>query len=126
MAETYCGTPMTDTLLDLQQKIASKQSLEAKLRELQDQKLEFDRKVISLRVALREEQADVEKLEGRSLANYFFQVVGKLDDKLTKERQEAYAARVKLDAAERELAGIEADIDEICAQLSEVRRAQEQ
>ena len=113
-------------LLELQQKIASKPSLEAKLRELQDQKYEFDRKVTSLRVALREEQADVEKLEGRSLANYFFQVVGKLDDKLTKERQEAYAARVKLDAAERELAGIEADMEEIYAQLADVRRAQEQ
>ena len=117
---------MTDTLFELQQKIASKQSLEAKLRELQDQKVEFDRKVVSLRVAFREEQADVEKLEGRSLANYFFQVVGKLDDKLTKERQEAYAARVKLDAAERELAGIEADMEEIYAQLADVRRAQEQ
>ena len=113
-------------LLELQQKIASKPSLEAKLRELQDQKYEFDRKVTSLRVALREEQADVEKLEGRSLANYFFQVVGKLDDKLTKERQEAYAARVKLDAAERELAAIEADIENIYAQLADVRRAQEQ
>ena len=113
-------------LLELQQKIASKPSLEAKLRELQDQKVEFDRKVTSLRVAFREEQADVEKLEGRSLANYFFQVVGRLDDKLTKERQEAYAARVKLDAAERELAGIEADMEEIYAQLADVRRAQEQ
>ena len=113
-------------LLELQQKIASKHSLEAKLRELQDQKLEFGRKVISLRVALREEQADVEKLEGRSLANYFFQVVGKLDEKLTKERQEAYAAKVKLDAAERELEGIEADMEEIYAQLAEIRRAQEQ
>lgn len=117
---------MTDTLFELQRKIASKTSLEAKLQELQDQKWEFDRKVTSLRVAFREEQADVEKLEGRSLSNYFFQVVGKLDDKLTKERQEAYAARVKLDAAERELSGIEADIAEIYAQLADVRRAQEQ
>ena len=113
-------------LLELQQKIASKPSLEAKLRELQDQKYEFDRKVTSLRVALREEQADVENLEGRSLANYFFQVVGKLDEKLTKERQEAYAAKVKLDAAERELAAIEADMEEIYAQLAEIRRSQEQ
>ena len=117
---------MTDTLFELQRKIASKPSLEAKLQELQDQKWEFDRKVTSLRVAFREEQADVEKLEGRSLSNYFFQVVGKLDDRLTKERQEAYAARVKLDAAERELSGIEADIAEIYAQLADVRRAQEQ
>ena len=117
---------MTLTLKELQQKIATRPALEAKLRELEAQKAEYDRKVVSLRVAFREEQADVEKLEGRSLANYFFQVVGKLDDKLTKERQEAYAARVKLDAAERELAAIDADIADIYARLSDVRRAQEQ
>ena len=117
---------MTPTLKELQQMIASKPSLEAKLRELERQRAEYDRRVVSLRVAFREEQADVEKLEGRSLANYFFQVVGKLDDKLTKERQEAYAARVKLDAAERELAAIDGDIQDLYSRLSDARRAQEQ
>ena len=86
---------MGDTLFELQKKIAMKPSLEAKLRELQNQRREYDREVISLRVAFRKEQEDVEKLEGRSLANYFFQVVGKLDDKLDQERKEAYAAKVK-------------------------------
>ena len=76
--------------------------------------------VISLRVAFRKEQEDVEKLEGRSLANYFYQVIGKLDDKLDQERKEAYAARVKLDAAERELAGIEFDIKGIQEQITDV------
>ena len=95
---------MGDPLFELQKKIAMKPSLEAKLRELQNQRREYDREVISLRVAFRKEQEDVEKLEGRSLANYFFQVVGKLDEKLDQERKEAYAAKVKLDAAERELA----------------------
>ena len=111
---------MGDTLFELQKKIAMKPSLEAKLRELQNQRREYDREVISLRVAFRKEQEDVEKLEGRSLANYFFQVVGKLDDKLDQERKEAYAAKVKLDAAERELAGIESDISEIRQQITDV------
>ncbi len=62
-----------NTLAQLQQKVAEKHRLEAKLRELREQRKEFDRKVISLRVAYRQEQEDVEKLEGRSLANYFFQ-----------------------------------------------------
>ncbi len=54
----------------------------------------------------------------------FFNVIGKLDDKLTQERQEAYAAKVKLDAAQRELAGIDADISEYEAELAEVRVAE--
>ena len=114
------------SLLDLQQKIAMKASLEAKLNELHTQRRTYDREVISLRVAFRKEQEDVEKLEGRSLANYFFKVVGKLDDKLDQERREAYAAKVKLDAAERELAGIESDMQEIQSQLSEIRIAEAQ
>ena len=117
---------MSDTLTQLQQKVAGKKLLEAKLNELHNQRRQYDREVISLRVAFRQEQEDVEKLEGRSLANYFFQVIGKLDDKLDQERQEAYAAKVKLDAAERELAGIEADIADIQSQLSEIRIAEAQ
>ena len=117
---------MRDILFELLQKVARKPSLEAKLRELQNQRREYDREVISLRVAFRQEQEDVEKLEGRSLAIYFFQVVGKLDEKLDQERKEAYAAKVKLDAAERELAGIESDISEIHGQLNEIRVAEAQ
>ena len=37
------------------------------------------------------EQADVDRLEGHSLAAFFYQVIGKMDEKLDKERQEAYA-----------------------------------
>ena len=117
---------MVNILSELQQKVAMKPVLEAKLRELQNQRREYDREVISLKVAFQQEQEDVEKLEGRSLANYFYQVIGKLDDKLDQERKEAYAAKVKLDAAERELAGIEADIQEIQSQLSEIRVAEAQ
>lgn len=113
-------------LVQLQQKVAQKKQLEAKLNELRDQRRTYDSNVISLRVAYREEQADVEKLEGKSLANYFFNVIGKLDEKLDREREEAYGAKVKLDAAERELAGIEEDIREIQSQLSGVRIAEKQ
>ena len=111
---------MHDDLFDLQQKVAQKPLLESKLYELHTQRRQYDNQVISLRVAFRKEQEDVEKLEGRSLANYFYQVIGKLDDKLDQERKEAYAAKVKLDAAERELAGIESDIKEIQEQITDV------
>lgn len=59
-----------------------------KLKDLRDQRRFFDQKVNELRVAYRSEQKDAEKLESRSLANYFYQVVGKLDDQLTLERKQ--------------------------------------
>jgi len=107
-------------LLQLQQKVALKKQLEAKLNDLRDQRRVYDRRVIELRVVHRSEQEDVEKLEGKSLSNYFYQVIGKLDDKLTEERREAAAARVKLDAAEQELAAADREIQEIHSQLSEL------
>ena len=111
---------MHDDLFPLQQKVAQKPLLEIKLYELHTQRRQYDNQVISLRVAFRKEQEDVEKLEGRSLANYFYQVIGKLDDKLDQERKEAYAAKVKLDAAERELADIESDIKVIQEKITDV------
>ena len=109
-----------NNLLQLQQKVALKKQLEAKLNDLREQRKVFDKQVIELRVAHRGEQEDVEKLEGKSLANYFYQVIGKLDDKLTEERRQAAAARVKLDAAKRELAAVDCKIQEIQSQLSEL------
>ena len=115
-----CG----NRLDELRQKVAGKQQLEAKLKELRSQKWEYERRMISLRVAFRKEQEDVEKLEGRSLTNYFFAVIGKLDGKLDQERQEAYAAKVKLDAAGAEVQRIEQDISRILAELAEIGDAE--
>ena len=111
-------------LLELQRQAAMKPSLEVKLTELQHQRQTFESEVTTLRAVFRKEQADVERLEGRSLANYFYQVVGRLDEKLDQERQEAYAAKVKLDAAERELDGIEVDLQSVKTQLSEASVAE--
>lgn len=110
-------------LSELQRKAAMVPSLEAKLAELESQQRIYESKVVSLRIDYQNEQADVERLEGRSLANYFFQVVGRLDEKLDQERQEAYAARVKLDEAQHQLAGIDADLRSIKDQLSEANIA---
>lgn len=110
---------MTDHIHELQQKAARKSLLERKLYELHKQRHQYENTVISLRAAFRKEQEDAERLEGKSLANYFYQVIGKLDDKLDQERREAYAAKVKLDAAERELAGIKSDIKYTQEQITE-------
>lgn len=63
----------------------------------------------------------MDRLEGRSLAAFFYNVIGKMDEQLDKERQEAYAARVKYDAAARELEGVEADLRRYESELSALR-----
>lgn len=57
--------------------------------------------------------------------NYFYQVVGKLDEKLTKERQEAYEAAVKYDAAYSELQAIEVELSAKEMEYGRVRRSDE-
>ena len=113
------------SLSELQQKVALKMQLEVKLSDLQAQRCVFERDVTELRVEHRREQADVERLEGRSLAKYFYHHFGKLDEKLDEERREADAAKVKLDAAERELAAVDQEIQEIQAQLQDLYGCEE-
>ena len=92
-------------LKELLAQCARKRKLEASAAELRRQRDTYAARAEELKEAMREEQADVDRLEGRSLAAFFYNVVGKMDEKLTRERQEAYAARVRYDAAARELAG---------------------
>lgn len=94
-----------------------KKKLEVSAAELRRQRDTYAARAEELKEAMREEQADVDRLEGRSLAAFFYNVVGKMDEKLTRERQEAYAARVRYDAAARELAGAEEDLARCQAEL---------
>ena len=112
---------VNNDLQALLEQVNLKKQLEAKQTSLQDQRRDLDNKVISLRVDYRAEQADVDKLEGKSLANYFYKVIGKRDEQLSKERQEAYAAKVKLDAAEQELKAVEGALSSVTTQLAPLR-----
>lgn len=110
------------TLKELWQQVAEKKSCEAKQKELTAQRDTLADRLKMLEKSKLAEQADVDRLEGHSLAAFFYQVIGKMDEKLDKERQEAYAARVKYDAAFHNLSSVDADLEQIqnrLARLSE-------
>ena len=113
-------------LKELLAQCARKRKLEASAAELRRQRDTYAARAEELKEAMREEQADVDRLEGRSLAAFFYNVVGKMDEKLTQERQEAYAARVRYDAAARELAGAEEDLARCQAELGTLDGCEEQ
>ena len=113
------------TLKELWQQVAEKKSCEAKQKELTAQRNTLADRLKKLERSKLAEQADVDRLEGHSLAAFFYQVIGKMDEKLDKERQEAYATRVKYDAARMDLASVDADLERIqnrLAQLSDCQR----
>lgn len=100
-----------EELRTLREQMERKRQLEAMLKDLRVQRQELTGRVRELEKVKLEEQADVDRLEGHSLAAFFYGVIGKMDEKLTQERQEAYAARVKYDAAARELSAVEEDLE---------------
>ena len=117
-------TQYDDALLQLQQNAALKKRLEAKQVEVDRQRRMFEQNVIRWTSVYRSEQKDVDKLEGSSLANYFYQIVGKRDEKLTQEREEALAAKVKLDAAQQEFAAAERQLAQIRSQLEQLQNSE--
>ena len=114
-----------EELRELQIQSAAKNRLETVLKELRDQQSILKDRVSELSWQKDKEQMDVSRLEGRSLANFFYQVVGKMDDKLTKEKQEAYEAAVKYDVAYSELQAVEAELRMKELEYGKVRRCNE-
>ena len=108
-----------DKLKELQEQVSRKKHLTVKRDELQKQYDRLKEKAAQLEAEKVSEQADVERLEARSLANFFYQVVGKMDEKLSKEKEEAYAAAVKYDAAVSEMKAVKADINSVLNELGE-------
>ncbi len=109
-----------DQLKELLEQCTRKRRLEVIQKELTAQRDQYAAQTDALKKLFQEEQADVDRLEGRSLAAFFYRVMGKRGEKLDKERQEAYAARVKYDAAVRELAGVEEDLRRCRSELNDV------
>ncbi len=104
-------------LQELQQQVMRKKHVDARMKQLYAQQKELMEKVAIMKAGMLAEQDDVNCLEGRSLAHYFYRVVGKLDEKLDKERVEAYAAEVRYDAAVCELEAVTADLHNIQEEL---------
>ena len=107
-----------EQLQQLQAQCSRMEQLQAQVRELSTQRSALEGRVYELQTIMVDEQEDVDKLAGRSLAAFFYNVIGKMDEQLNREREEAYAARVKYDAAARELAGVEEDLQRKSAELS--------
>ena len=86
-----------------QEQMAQKNQLEARRRSLQKQRGPLEEKERDLRRRLYAEQADVDRLNRRSLAALFYAVTGQKAGKLAAEEREALEAAVRHDAAVREL-----------------------
>lgn len=92
-----------EELKQLQKEVMRNAQLEKELQLLYAQKVNLEEKVRELEEKKIAEQADVEKLERKSLAVLFYHIMNKHDEKIAKEKREAYAATVAYDVAMNEL-----------------------
>lgn len=98
-------------LQELSVKCARKKKLEAELQDLYVQRRTLQDKTYNLKNEMYSEKADVDRLEGKNLYALFYYIIGKKDEMLSKETEEAYAAKIKYDTAKAELDAVLDDIE---------------
>lgn len=94
----------------LRARIAQRRENTSVLNELRRQETDQCREVEGRRARLRQEERDVERLERLTFSAVLAALRGNKDEQIDRERAEAYAARLRLREAERQLAEIQADI----------------
>ncbi len=109
----------------LRSEIARAGQLKIRLESLYRQRKELGEREAELRSRRVEEQDDVDRLEGRSLARYFYTLVGSLDEKLDAERAGARAAAVEHDAVLAELEDVNAAVSEAEGELARLSGCEE-
>ena len=106
-----------DRLQQLQQQMSRRTQLTAQMESLETQLDEQKRKVRQLQEAANSEQYDVTELESLSFASILARIGGNLEEKLNKEKKEAFAAAARYESARRELENIQADIRSLADEL---------
>ena len=90
-------------LFHLREQAAMLEHARNRLDQLVFQQQELREKARQLDALRVKESNDVDKLQGRSLYHLFYRVSGSLEERLEREKAEAYTAAVKYDAARQEV-----------------------
>lgn len=104
---------LDERLHHAQLRMRTGQTLKSKLREAESVVRRQRKKRSELKEVLAREEADVQKLEGLSLAGLFQSVLGTKQDRLDKERQEFLSAKLQYDTAGDELLEMESLADQL-------------
>lgn len=109
-----------DNLQQVQEKVFEKKRLEAKLSVLRSQSRSLELRVAELKRELESQQEDVLRLERVTLSAIFYSLIGKKEERLDKEKQESYGAKLKYDTAALEQRQVCSQIQDMEEQLREL------
>ena len=96
--------------MELRRAVEERKRKSSVLDDLYHQRQELKSRKEELFEIKNREQKDVDKLEKSGLTSFFYEVIGKKDEKLDKEKQEAYEAALKYNTVAGELENVEREI----------------
>lgn len=120
---------INEEIYDLKERLRSKEKLES-LKAMAMEELKKKKQSLEvLKDILKKEEKDVLKLEKMSLSSFFFNLTGKKEDKLDKERKEYLGAKMQYDECVLAIRELEDEIEKCNKELmnySEVKNEYEE
>ncbi len=111
-------------LQKLRERLADRAPLEAELETLFARKSELEERLQRERINLEYERSDVQALEDNTLKSLLYAAIGKKEERLRKEEDEATDAERQYESTQKELAAVNARIKRIEFELRELKRAE--
>lgn len=100
----------------LSEKIERTKKIDAMLKALQSRESELRKREHDIKSILVREEKDVDRLERTTATSLFYSLFGQRTERLNKEQMEAYAAKLKYDAAVRQLDDCRAQMADLQAE----------
>lgn len=117
-------TELENRLQQMLDKVERKRYLDRMVEQMLPQRATLREKCLMLENDMYREDRDVQSLEGNSVAGFFLDIFGKREERLEKEKQEAYSARMKYNAAKYELDSIDRLIDSYSRELDLLKNSE--
>ena len=108
-------------LQTLQDKLASRKKLREELEKLTQKRTQLEMRLKQEKTNLDYENSDVEALEGNTLKAFFYSAIGKKEERLMKEEDEAAAAKAKYEATRAEWVAVNDRIEQIETDLQKLK-----
>jgi len=100
-------------------KVEVKKGLARRLERCRQERDAEKKRLSELQAITDREEKDVARLEGLSLANLFYTVLGDKAAKIDKEKQEFLAAKLRRDEAAASVKALEDDVEDLASKLAE-------
>lgn len=104
-------------LIQLKEKVEQKNRIKNQLEQVKNELAVSTKKLEKLKIQLKKEFDDVQRLEGNGISALFYSFLGNKVEKLDKERQEYVAAKLKYDQCRHEIESIKDEINDLQKQL---------